>query len=259
MSHGCVYNIVHDDLGYRKVCSRWVPRQLSDDHKCAWQLICQEHLEHRARQGDAFLHWNVTGDTSWVYHYELESKRQSMQWKHLLSTAKNNSRHRLLLGKSWWPSFGMPMALYWCTSRKRVKLWIVLDAVTCKWMRRSPRYDRNARDLSQKEYCCFTTSAPYSCAYSGYTTCPLIWGVETSTTQSGFSAIGLSLVWTYERTFARPEVCRWQWGNGGGAKLVKGHAKKLFSKGHPQACGQVDQVCFLVGGLCRKIRHKQFL
>jgi len=27
----------------------------------------------------------------------------------------------------------------------------------------------------------------------------------------------------------------------------------------PQACGQVDQVCCEAGGLCRKIRHKQFL
>jgi transposase len=35
MSHGSVYNVVHNDLGYRKVCSRWVPRQLSDGHKHA--------------------------------------------------------------------------------------------------------------------------------------------------------------------------------------------------------------------------------
>ena len=34
---------------------------------------------------------------------------------------------------------------------------------------------------------------------------------------------------------------------------------ELFSRGHPQACGQVDQVCCEAGGLCRKIRHKQFL
>jgi len=33
----------------------------------------------------------------------------------------------------------------------------------------------------------------------------------------------------------------------------------LFSRGHPQACGQVDHVCCEAGGLCRKIRHKQFL
>jgi hypothetical protein len=40
MSHGSAYIIVHDDLGYRKVCSRWVPRQLSDYHKRARQTIC---------------------------------------------------------------------------------------------------------------------------------------------------------------------------------------------------------------------------
>jgi hypothetical protein len=78
MSHGSGYNIVHNDLGYRKVCSRWVPRQLSDDHKRAWQTICQEHLDHHAREGDAFLHRIVTEDESWVFHYEPESNRQSM-------------------------------------------------------------------------------------------------------------------------------------------------------------------------------------
>ena len=78
------------------------------------------------------------------------------------------------------------------------------------------------------------------------------------TIQSGLGAIGLSLVWTYKRTFAGPEVCRWR-GNGGGTKLVKGHAKKLFPRGHLQAGGQVDQVCCEAVGLCQKIRHKQFL
>jgi len=34
---------------------------------------------------------------------------------------------------------------------------------------------------------------------------------------------------------------------------------EFFSIGHPQACGQMDQVCCEAGGICRKIRHKQFL
>jgi len=66
MSYGSAYSIVHDDLGYRKVCSRWVPRQLSDDHKRTRQTIFQ-HLERRVREGDAFLHRIMTGDESWVY------------------------------------------------------------------------------------------------------------------------------------------------------------------------------------------------
>jgi transposase len=41
MSHSSAFITVHNDLGYRKVCSRWVPRQLSHDHKRARQTICQ--------------------------------------------------------------------------------------------------------------------------------------------------------------------------------------------------------------------------
>jgi len=62
MSHGCAYSIVHDYVGHRKVCRRWVLRQLSIYHKCALQTICQEHLDHLAREGDASLHRIVTGD-----------------------------------------------------------------------------------------------------------------------------------------------------------------------------------------------------
>ena len=89
-----------------------------------------------------------------------------------------------------------------------------------------------------------------------------VWNLLKSTEEWRFgmeTVVWLSFVWNYERTFAGPQVCRWRRGNGGGAKLVKGDAKKLFSRGHPQACGQVDRVCCEAGGLCRKIGHKQFL
>ena len=50
MSHGSAQDLVHDDVRYRKVCNRWVPRQLSGDQKHARQMICQEHLTHHARE-----------------------------------------------------------------------------------------------------------------------------------------------------------------------------------------------------------------
>jgi hypothetical protein len=40
---------------------------------------------------------------------------------------------------------------------------------------------------------------------------------------------------------------------------LKATPKSFFSRVQPQACGQVDQVYCEAGGLCRKIRHKQFL
>jgi len=121
MSHGSAYNIVNNDLGYRKACCRWVPRQLSDDHKRARQTICQEHLDRHVREADAFLHHIVTGHESWVYHYEPESKRQSMQWKHPSSPANKKFKTQASAGKVmltiFWDVNG-----YWCIFRKRVKL-----------------------------------------------------------------------------------------------------------------------------------------
>jgi len=109
MSHGCAYSIVYDDLGYRKVCSRWVPRHLSNNPKCAWQTICQEHLDRYVREGDAFLHRIVTRDKSWVYHYDPESERQSMQWKHMSSPTNKKFKTRASPGK-------VLLTIFWAVS-----------------------------------------------------------------------------------------------------------------------------------------------
>jgi hypothetical protein len=39
-------------------------------------------LAHYYEEGDNFLQQIVTGGETWVHHYQLESKRKSMQWKH---------------------------------------------------------------------------------------------------------------------------------------------------------------------------------
>jgi hypothetical protein len=62
-------------------------------------MICQEHLDRHAREVDAFLHRIVTGDESWVYHYEPESKRQLMQWKYPFSPANKKFKTQASTGK----------------------------------------------------------------------------------------------------------------------------------------------------------------
>jgi hypothetical protein len=39
-------------------------------------------LENFDAEGETFLPWTVTGDETWVHHFELETKRQSMEWQH---------------------------------------------------------------------------------------------------------------------------------------------------------------------------------
>jgi hypothetical protein len=51
------------------------------------------------QQGEEFLSRIVTGDETWVHHYEPESKGQSMEWKHLGSPTKNKFKTQSSAGK----------------------------------------------------------------------------------------------------------------------------------------------------------------
>lgn len=84
VSLGTMWTIVHDRLRYRKVCAQWVPKQLTDQHKELRMGLALQHL-FRYHEDPAFLHRIVTGDESWCHHYEPETKRDSMQWKHVSS------------------------------------------------------------------------------------------------------------------------------------------------------------------------------
>jgi histone-lysine N-methyltransferase SETMAR len=76
------------NLGYSKVCARWVPRSLTEEHKEQRKIICSELLARYEAEGDNFLSIIVTGDETWIHHFEPETKRQSMEWHHTTSPRK---------------------------------------------------------------------------------------------------------------------------------------------------------------------------
>ena len=78
ISKGSVSHIVHD-LGYSKVCTGWIPGNLTFEHKTDRKAIFSELLACFEGEGDSVLYWIVTADEVWVYRFELESKRQSTE------------------------------------------------------------------------------------------------------------------------------------------------------------------------------------
>lgn len=68
-------------LGYRKICSRWVPRMLTPENKERRLECCQALLNRYKNEGEEFLLKIVTGDESWIHHYDPEEKRQSMEYR----------------------------------------------------------------------------------------------------------------------------------------------------------------------------------
>ena len=73
-------NILLHDLGMRKVCAKLVPKILSEDQKKRRIDFCKDMLE-KIRDDPNILYQVITGDETWVFQYDPETKRQSMQWK----------------------------------------------------------------------------------------------------------------------------------------------------------------------------------
>lgn len=81
ISYGSCQAIITNDLQFRKVCARWVPRLLTKIQRLGRLEICQRHTARFAKEGDAFLSRIVTCNETWVHHYTPESKQASMEWR----------------------------------------------------------------------------------------------------------------------------------------------------------------------------------
>ena len=67
--------ILTDDLRMKRVCAKFVPRLLTDDHREQRQTIAGNLLECSCEYVH-FLMNIVTGDESWAYGYDPETKQQ---------------------------------------------------------------------------------------------------------------------------------------------------------------------------------------
>ncbi|GFS22655.1 histone-lysine N-methyltransferase SETMAR [Elysia marginata] len=55
---------------------------LTDEMKTQRETTSAELLKHYEEEGEELIQRIVTGDESWIHHYNPESKRQSMEYRH---------------------------------------------------------------------------------------------------------------------------------------------------------------------------------
>jgi len=74
-----------------RVAAKFVARILIADQKQQRVNVCTE-LRQFASDDERFLSRVITGDESWVYVYDPETKRQSSQWKSPTSPRPKEAR-----------------------------------------------------------------------------------------------------------------------------------------------------------------------
>ena len=72
MSFGSAQIIVKS-LDYRKVCVKWVPKNLTEKQKRDCVQCCRE-LRQIVEVDPQFFEKIITGDETWVYYYDPEAK-----------------------------------------------------------------------------------------------------------------------------------------------------------------------------------------
>jgi len=77
-----VGSIIHKDLDMGKLSAKWVSKCLNADHKRQRYQSYEQHLELFRRNPNDFLSRLVSMDETWLYHYDPETKQQSMEWRH---------------------------------------------------------------------------------------------------------------------------------------------------------------------------------
>jgi hypothetical protein len=72
--HGLAHSTMHDRVKFRKACARWVPRELKDRIRINRMGLSLQRLLRNADDGEYTRNRIVTGDESWLHHYQPESK-----------------------------------------------------------------------------------------------------------------------------------------------------------------------------------------
>ncbi|GFS68706.1 histone-lysine N-methyltransferase SETMAR [Trichonephila clavipes] len=141
-SYGTVWTIVHDRVRFRKVCTAWVPKQLTDQQKELRMGLALQHLL-QYQEDPAFMKRIVTGDVTWCHRYEPETKRDSMQWKHASSLPPKKFRAMKSAGKVLLPIFfdvQCPLLVEFIEHRKGIN-----SDVCCETLQRLRRSIKNKR------------------------------------------------------------------------------------------------------------------
>ena len=106
ISKGSVQSILQDNLGMKKVSTKWVPKFLTPEMRGNRRDCAIENLALMEGDEDGFFARIVTGDEVWIHHYDPKTPQEAKQWKHSTSPTPKRPRLSKTAGK-------LMMSIFW--------------------------------------------------------------------------------------------------------------------------------------------------
>jgi hypothetical protein len=105
-----VGSIIHEDLDMWKLSAKWAPKCLKAVPKRQRCQLSEQILEFFRRDPNYFLSRLVAMKETLLYHYDPETKEQSMEWRHSSSPHPQKFRVQKSTGKFSSRFFGIKTA-----------------------------------------------------------------------------------------------------------------------------------------------------
>ena len=135
ISSRSVSNILHDVLGLSKVSATWVPHMLTDEQKCKRVQWCRKMIEKFDRGRSIAVREIVSGDETWIYSFDPETKQQSQQWTPVGQKPPQKFACCRTIAKQMIAVFvsrvGHVATIPLVTQRTVTAAWYVLDCLPC--------------------------------------------------------------------------------------------------------------------------------
>lgn len=101
----------------------------------------------------------ITCDETWIFQYDVETKRQSMHWKTSVSQRMKKQGCQNLNSKPCWSFFSISTASWWLNGFQRVKLW-TNNTIWQFWWHCANEFVRNSRRCEKKSWILHQDNAP---------------------------------------------------------------------------------------------------
>ena len=75
-----VLRILREQLRHRKICTRWVPHLLTDEQRQSRVRLASQVIEKYDKCDPRRLEEIVTGDETWIYRFQPDSKAKNKVW-----------------------------------------------------------------------------------------------------------------------------------------------------------------------------------
>ena len=119
-----IHETMDNQLGMKKICTRWILKFLTLIHRANRVDCCQELLQQREVNPPKFFDSIVTDDESWTHHYDLLSQLEAKVWRRLGEQTPTRLHQERLDGKISWKDYDDHFREQrWCSAHRVPATW----------------------------------------------------------------------------------------------------------------------------------------